>query len=188
MHNGPLAKSPSQSLIWTPLRVGKPAQSTRALNPCSSWEGCLNPCSWTRGGYCGLRDNGSLFQKKMLQKNAELVPGKKPVPQKGRARSGTRHPHRATLSYFAVPACLIKMLFPLQRASVIIHSAFPPFASCCFPRRREHSPPKLSGCSLVLMETPWHKQVKHSWKAAFPVFFFFFLHVVESQNWVGRDL
>lgn len=112
-----------------------------------------------------MRDNGSSFQNKIIPKKSRTVSRKETSPTELRVRPGTRHPHGATLSYFAVPACLIKTLFPLQKASVIIHSAFPPFVSHCFPGLTEHCPLKLNGCCLILMETPWHKQVKPSEKA-----------------------
>lgn len=55
---------------------------------------------------------------------------------------GAMHHSWATLSYFTVTACFINILFPLQKASVIIHywSFFPPFLHITLKSRQSVTP------------------------------------------------
>lgn len=120
--------------------------------------------SSTRGGYCGLRENDPLFQRKTKKyiyryifpkkkKNAERTAGEKAShsfsPTEVSSGPGTRHATWVTLPYFTVTPCFINILFPLQKASVIIHSAFSPFALRYSPRQEDKVP------RLNQMTTSW---------------------------------
>lgn len=57
--------------IWTPLHVGKPAQSTWALNPCSSQERFVNPCPRPEVDTVDWETMAPHFRIKLFQKKKQ---------------------------------------------------------------------------------------------------------------------
>lgn len=123
-----------------PPLSGKASQSTRALVPNLSERG-FKILVLDQRWILGIKRQWPLISEEdVSKKKCRAVSRTETSPTEVSSGPGTRHPHRVTLSYFVVTACFIKILFPLQKASVIIHSAFPPFASCYFPRQTDSIP------------------------------------------------
>lgn len=134
MHSGPLVIFPSQSVILNCSSEWESSQRTRALNPYSFWEEVLSPCPRPEV------DTKAPYFWVICFKKYRTVSRKETSPTEVSSGAGTRHSHQVTMFYFSVAACFIKILFPLQKTSAIIHSAFPCFASCYFPRQTDSIP------------------------------------------------